>query len=374
MADPAAIRVLYNATAARVGGGLSYACAQIDALAAVDDIALTVVVAPWNRAPLEAAVGDRATVEPVRLPNVAVRYAWEQVWLPVLARRHDVLISPGNFGCLVSPVPQVVVLQNPLYVGHGRGIGNATSWARRLKVALSHISMRRADLVVSISQSLTDEIRSEPRLAGAEVVTVRSGSPGPVEVGEGPSAREVTSAVDALVGSDPYLLSVSNDAPHKRLDDLAAFAATLEQCPDPVPRRVVVVGAVSSERQARLRMLAGPSSDALTMVGSVSDRPVVLELYRRAAAAVSTSELEAWPLTLNEASSQGCPMVATDIPTHREVAEDRARYFPVGDLGAMAAQVEAALGEPRPAPSTHGVSWSEHGHLFAEHLRALSKR
>lgn len=371
MVDPTPVRVLYNASSARVGGGLSYACAQADALAAVDDVLLTMVAAPWNHAALDDAVGDRAVVRLVRVPNAAVRYAWEQMWLPVLARGHDVLISPGNFGCLVSPVPQVVVLQNPHYVGRGRGVGNPGSWARQGKVRLSHASMRRADLVVSISQALTDEIRSEAGLAGVEVVTVPSGSP-PVEVGEARTRLEVETAVEDLVGSSPFLLSVSNDAPHKRLDDLASFAGALGRADDPMPRRVVVVGAVSPARQEELRARAGRDADALTFLGSVSDRPLVLGLYRRAAVALSTSELEAWPLTLNEASSQGCPMVATDIPPHREVAEDRARYFPVGDIDALHAQVMAALNGPRPEASTHSASWAEHGAQLAEHVRRLS--
>lgn len=111
--------------------------------------------------------------------------------------------------------------------------------------------------------------------------------------------------------------------------------------------------------------------DGLVFLGPVADRETVLALFRGAAAAVITSELEAWPLTLHEATSQGCPLVASDIPPHREVAGDLARYVPVGDLDGFASTLGDAVTGPRPEPAVNGHGWSEHGARVVDLLRAV---
>lgn len=359
------MKVLYNATSARVGGGLSYASQQVAALLDIDDIDLALLVAPWNREALAAVVGDRAAVRPVAVRGTAARVGWEQIVLPWVARGHDVVVSPGNMGTLLCPVPQVVVLQNSHHVGSGRRLAQNATLPRRAKIWFSHLCMRRADRVVTISRSLAQEVATERRLTGVPVTTVLSGAPAPAEV----SSSSDRAARD-LVGDDPFVVSVANDAPHKRLDDVADLRRVLDEGDAAVPRRIVLVGDVSAERRDILRRRAG-RPDGLVFVGPVRDHATVLALFHRAAAAVTTSELEAWPLTLHEAMSQGCPVVATDIPPHREVGGSLVHYVPVGDPAMLAEAVTGVVAGPRPVPVAGGRSWSCHGVELAEVLRAV---
>ena len=55
-------------------------------------------------------------------------------------------------------------------------------------------------------------------------------------------------------------------------------------------------------------------------------------LYSGADVYVAHSRLEAFPLTPYEALAFGVPVVASDIPPHREVGGDVLRYYPVDDL------------------------------------------
>jgi glycosyltransferase involved in cell wall biosynthesis len=56
----------------------------------------------------------------------------------------------------------------------------------------------------------------------------------------------------------------------------------------------------------------------------------------------------------------GTPVVASDIPAHREILGDAARLVPVGDADALATQLDRLLGEPasRAALRSAGLSRS----------------
>lgn len=364
------MKVLYNATSVRVGGGLSYSRAQVMALAEVGDIELTVLTAPWNHGSIEEAVPATIKIVQTGVRTVPWRFAWEQTVLPTMARRHDVLVSPGNFGAMVCGTPQVVILQNANYVGAGRRLDQNQSFRRRVKIAISHASLRRAHLVVAISDSLADEIGQEPKLTGINLTTVKSGAPSSNPMGADPS-REVIESIDRMVGSGPYYLSVANDYPHKRLDDLArlpGFAAHQGLSPS---IRLIFAGDISARRCGELSELAGVHRDLLVFVGPISNRAMVLELYRRAVATISCSQLEAFPLVLHEALSQGCPLVVSDIPPHRELADGQAEFFAVGDLSGLTSALKTALERPRPEPGLQPWTWSDHGQQLAAQLRLL---
>lgn len=68
---------------------------------------------------------------------------------------------------------------------------------------------------------------------------------------------------------------------------------------------------------------------------------------RAASLCVSVSGFEGHPNVVLEAASQGCPLVLSDIPAHREVlSEDAALYVPTDSVQAIAAGITRALDEP----------------------------
>lgn len=363
------LRILYNATFAKVGGALSYSLHQLSSLADRDDVEVSVLTSPWNHEAFVARCDSTTnlSVDLVKIPNVPARFLWEQSVLALKARHHDVLVCPGNFAPLVGGKPVVLILQNPNYVGRGRQLPQNAGFTRRLKIGLSHLSMRRADLVIVISNSLADEAGKEPALSGVRRVTIPSGAleirTDPVDAGRVTKARE-------LVGDEPFILSVANDYPHKRLADLAELARLLPSEPD-LPGRIVFVGDIGPGRRTELEAMAGSESDRLTFLGAVGDRDLVAQLYREASVAVSSSELEAYPLTPQEAGSLGTRLVLTDIPPHREVTRGHASFFGVGDLQGLTSALKESL-------STDGRSWSIdspwslHGDMLVAALHSLA--
>ena len=379
---PRQIEVLYNATYARVGGGLSYATSQVRALASEPDINLTVLTSPMNHEALSglcAKAGAKCRL--VRAPAVPLRWAWEQLMLPLVARRFDLLVCSGNFLPLVARTPTLLVLQTAALVGTGRH--SASSVGKRLKVLLSHMSMRRADDLVVISGPLAAEVRSEPRLRGVDPVVIRSGTP-PLVARTHAGLKADRSTTDQIVGPGPYLLSVAHDYPHKRLDDLGDLASCLGPAsevagdgasgPASLPAlRIVVVGSVSEDRRAAIRARARSGVDRLVFVGTYTDQKVIRALYTCADVAVTTSELEAWNFSIHEATSVGTRMVATDLPSHRELGDGRVHLYSTGDIEALAAAVTEALSRPEPAPWVPDWTWQDHGRAMAERIRHVAQ-
>lgn len=77
-----------------------------------------------------------------------------------------------------------------------------------------------------------------------------------------------------------------------------------------------------------------------------ADDVALAEMYRRAAAVICPSRYEGFDLPLAEALAQGAPVVASDLPVHREVAAETARYFAPGNAPALAAALAKTLQEP----------------------------
>lgn len=331
-------RVVANAASARVGGGLSYIVRQLSALERVrPDLDLEVLAAPWNAEALTAALDSPVTT--MKVPNAGARFAYEQLVVPRRTGRDRILYCPGNFiPLLPGGPPSVLTLQNPNYVGAGPAFPANGRWNRRAKITLSRWSLRRADRVVVISESLADELRRDlPHLA-ERVTVITSGAP----VWDQPSRRP-----SGFSPSGGYVLSLANDYAHKHLDHLVdAWATAFAERAGPA---LVLVGDVTAERRsAQLRRVPGPARDRLVHLGSVADRGEVRWLLEHAVAMAAPSALEAYPLTPAEAGAVGCPVVLSDIAPHREVAGGHARYVPVGDRAALAAALAASFDDPPP--------------------------
>jgi glycosyltransferase involved in cell wall biosynthesis len=63
-------------------------------------------------------------------------------------------------------------------------------------------------------------------------------------------------------------------------------------------------------------------------------------LYRRAEAFVHVSLYEGFGLPVLEAMASGCPVIASDIPQHREVAADAALFVDPTEVEAIAGALE----------------------------------
>jgi glycosyltransferase involved in cell wall biosynthesis len=74
-------------------------------------------------------------------------------------------------------------------------------------------------------------------------------------------------------------------------------------------------------------------------------------LYRAATLVLQPSEAEGFGLPVLEALACGAAVVASDIPTLREVGGDAVKYCPVADIGVWSATVSRLLADPTACPA-----------------------
>ena len=350
-----ALRVLVDATAIRLGGGLSYVTRQLRGVERVaPDLDVRVIAAPWNDAALREALSLPVEVAAVR--STRGRLVHEQFGLARRVPAGAVLHCPGNLAPILPGrrPATAVTIQNPNLFGVGRTLPHNRAWSRRLRVYGARRSVEVSNRVIAVSESMMAQVRADVPDLGDRGVVVQSGRPEWVEGEERPDGLPVE-------GLD-YLLSLANDAPHKRLDDLVrawdrAFSAGSADAP-----ALVFVGDLPEARREQQRALVARHLRPRLLHTGPVDRPEVLRwLVAHAVAMVATSALEAHPHTPAEAGALGCPLVLSDIAPHRETATDHAySYVPVGDVETLATVLRGVVTEGDRTPWTWPVTWDDH--------------
>jgi glycosyltransferase involved in cell wall biosynthesis len=141
----------------------------------------------------------------------------------------------------------------------------------------------------------------------------------------------------------PVLLTVSRLQRHKNQSAVLEAAARLG-----LPARVRLIGRGDEERA--LAELARRLRVDCTIETSADDATVT-RAYHEASVAVCPSRFEGFGLTPIEAVASGLPVVASDIPPHREFIGGVARLVPLDDGPALATAIRASLGAPAPDPA-----------------------
>jgi glycosyltransferase involved in cell wall biosynthesis len=155
-------------------------------------------------------------------------------------------------------------------------------------------------------------------------------------VPDGASSRSTT-------GSAPTLLTVSRLKSHKNQAAVIRAAALL-----PRPVRVRLIG--RGPEQRNLEALAARLGVSCTIETSADDATVT-RAYHEAAVAVCPSRFEGFGLTPIEGVASGVPVVASDIPPHREYVGRAARLVSLEDSAAMAGRIVEALDASPADPS-----------------------
>lgn len=140
-------------------------------------------------------------------------------------------------------------------------------------------------------------------------------------------------------GRPAVVLSVSRLVPHK--NHAVVLLAAARCTPRPAVR---IVG--HGPEAPKLRALADRLGVSLELAGAWVSSDEVVAAYRSADVVVAPSRFEGLGLTPIEALACGTPAIASDIPPHRELLEDRVTYFPPDDPDALAAALSARLANP----------------------------
>lgn len=275
---------------------------------------------------------------------------WEQVVLPVAAGRRTVL-SLANTAPLASRRSAVLVHDLAPLVEPAWFAGRMRAYAWAVTRAARH-----ADLVLTPSQAVADELHERLGVSGAVVVR-------PAVSGR-PATAEAVEAVRQRYGlGRRYALMVGWGDPRK---DLATAVAAHRLTRDVQPHDLVLVG----HPHRNLAPVEQPEDPSVRVLGRLDD--VELEaLYSGAEVLLHPSRYEGFGLPPLEAWARGTPALVGDTPAVVEATEGRAPALPRGEVQAWAAALEGALRDPLPVPAPPRWTWEDAGRVL---MAALAER
>ena len=207
-------------------------------------------------------------------------------------------------------------------------------------------ALRRATRLIVPTLATADRVRALVPEAGTRMHVIWNAPDRCFRPASDPAgARQ---RVVALTGvTDPYLLVVGADNPTKRHAlAVAAFAAAV-----PRPWRLVMLQRAGTHdhlrRLSRLQKLARQLHvDDRVIWLSHAAQDDVAALIQNAGALMQPSFYEGFGLPVIEAMACGCPVVATDIPPFREIADGAALLVPADDVGALAEAIRQVVISP----------------------------
>lgn len=159
----------------------------------------------------------------------------------------------------------------------------------------------------------------------------------------------------------PYFLHVGTIEARKNLAFLLTLWRRLEERLGDAAPRLVLIGRYGWENEAVLDHLQrSPNLRGLVhQAANLPDRALA-ELMRGARALLAPSAVEGFDLPAVEASALGVPLIASDIPAHRELVPHARLIDPLDGPGWIAA-LEAATRERPANPMPYAApSWAQH--------------
>ncbi len=382
------MHLFINSLAASAGGGLTYIRNVLPHLAARPDLKVTVAVSPGLKEEFEGL----SNIEFLEVECSAARRFWyeQSAFSGVIRRcRADVLLSTGNFALRKSPVPQILLSRNSIYTSADyyrdlRARHEYRAWLdTRLRAALAKRSIRWANVTVAPSEAFAAELR---RWTGARVLAIHHGFDRESFSGD---SSPLSAEVEEKLGSAETSLKLLFVTHYNYYRNFETLFRALPLLRDRMAGRAIKLlltcslvagrnpGAYRPETAAALVKKLGVG-EMVVELGEIPYRQLH-RLYARANVYVTAAYTETFAHPVVEAMASGLPVVASDLPVHREIGGDAALYFErfsPDELAETVAQV-AQSPETLKRLATAGLgrarqfSWMNHVEKILEVSRTL---
>ena len=325
-----------------VGGTEIYLRNLLAALAAVDSRNEYFVFANRETGPglCPAVPNFHAVVSAIPGRVRLARLLWEQFGLPLqtLRRRLDVLFCPGFSSPLFCRGGKAAVIHD---LQHKRQPGNFGFWERKAWDLMVWLSVYHSERLITVSENSRRDLLELYDVESNRVRVIRHGVEqaffGLRQNGE----YAQTLLRDAGVPSCRYLLAVSTVHPHKNwLRLLDAFQQLVQKGR---PEHLVIAGLPGKAWDDLERQLAARNLNSWVHLVGWQPRKVLLGLYKFAEALVFPSTFEGYGMPVAEALAAEVPVVCSDIPPLREIADGAALFFDPGSTEQLVEQLDQVL-------------------------------
>lgn len=142
-----------------------------------------------------------------------------------------------------------------------------------------------------------------------------------------PNAVDATQFKPGQVNEDnPYLLMVGARYPHKNVDEVLRIANIWK-----TRYRLVITSCDGKYRKYLEKLIVELGIEHRVEFRNYVDRGELIRLYQECAALIYPSKWEGFGIPPLEALACGRPVIASDIPVHREVLADSAFFVELGN-------------------------------------------
>ena len=338
-----------------IGGGWNYISNLVGALGQYDPLNTYVAfVTRRSRCLLPEASNFEEFLTNLD-PQIRVRrILYENSILPSLARKKGVECLHWFSGTLgfLSPVPNVVTIYD---MQPFNNLANVRPVKRAYLSFMSKRAIRKADLLLPISESTAGELRDAFDVDPRRMVTI----PSIIPARWNPVSMEERLRVRAEYGlPDRFWLYVAHFYPHKnhvRLLEALREMKDRSLAPWPLVLRGDPHG---SEKEVHEAVRRYDLEDDVILLPRLEETDM-RALYSAASALVFPSLYEGSGMPVMEALACGCPVVASDIPPVRENAGDAAVYFDpekVASIVSALMEFQGRSGQARPALIENGLA------------------
>lgn len=380
--------VLFNALASTAGGGVTYLRNVLPILSrGKTDHRYLVLVPPEHIEAYIQFASEQLGIEaaPAR-GGTLKRMWWEQTGLRQLlkSRKIDVLVSLGNFALFASPVPQILFNRNDLYFSSefGQDLRNRSLRGalitHQMKSWLARQSIKQATVNVTPTAAFANRIQTVDGLNRVKIEILHFGFDNEnFTTSQNPLPEPLLAKLN-LNANCRRLLYVSHYNYFRNFETLIRAlphikAKLKEQTGESVQlilttdiKQGAMYGGYDATAAAQLIDWLGVRED-IAMLGAV-EYSKLHQLYQLCDVFVCPSYSESFGHPLVEAMASGTPVVAANLPVHREIGGDAAIYFDVFDENELAEQcvrvlADRALSQQMQSAGLHRsqqFSWDEH--------------
>ncbi len=153
-----------------------------------------------------------------------------------------------------------------------------------------------------------------------------------------------------------YILSVGRFVPEKGFHDLINAFRQFSAAHNPESKtpgtelstnnwKLVIAGCADHEDAYSMRLKEIAKNNGVILTGFLTGKPLH-ELYSHAGLFVLPSYYEGLPIALLEAMSYGLSCIASDIPANKNIEFSEDRFFPAGNVSALAARIKEFINMP----------------------------
>lgn len=276
--------------------------------------------------------GDRFHLHDRRWPVRLLTLGWNRLYWPpietLLGTTVDVvhsptpLLIPSRHAHNITTVHDLYFYENPEHT---------VREIKRDYAALVRKHCALSDAIITVSEYTKLRLMEILNIPASRIYPIYHGADD--YFGE-PASENETAQVRKNIGiSRPYFLFVGTKEPRKNLPLLLeAFRKMTEDV------ELVLAGPRGWEEEPWRKLV----TDRVRVAGYVT-KAELRALYRGATALVMPSKEEGFGLPLLEAMASGAPVIASDIPVFREIANDACLRFESGSAEALLAAMQRLI-------------------------------